>query len=114
MEAPRAGLSIAIRDTASASTGTSRFSRFVVRSGLLGDIRWVDSYYIQGWLATKLESTGQTQAKWRVNPKLAGASGCGGDIGTPSAPGVTLGSGAWGEAGGRELGISHSRLCSAT
>jgi len=61
---------------------TSRFSRFVVRSGLLGEVRWVDSYYIQGWLATKLEDTGQQQASWRVNPKLAGASGCGGDIGT--------------------------------
>jgi predicted dehydrogenase len=61
---------------------TSRFARFIVRSGLLGDVRWVDSYYIQGWLATKLESTGQQQASWRVNPKLAGASGCGGDIGT--------------------------------
>ena len=61
---------------------TSRFSRFIVRSGLLGEVRWVDSYYIQGWLATKLEATGQQQASWRVNPKLAGASGCGGDIGT--------------------------------
>ncbi|MCX8158003.1 MAG: Gfo/Idh/MocA family oxidoreductase [Verrucomicrobiae bacterium] len=61
---------------------TSRFARWVVRSGLLGEIRWVDSYYIQGWLATKLEDTGQQQASWRVNPKLAGASGCGGDIGT--------------------------------
>lgn len=61
---------------------TSRLSRFIVRSGLIGDVRWVDSSYIQGWLATKLEATGQTQASWRVNPKLAGASGCGGDIGT--------------------------------
>ena len=61
---------------------TTRFSRFIVRSGLLGDIRWVDSYYIQGWLATKFEETGNIQATWRVNPKLAGASGCGGDIGT--------------------------------
>jgi predicted dehydrogenase len=61
---------------------TSRFARFIVRSGLLGDVRWVDSSYIQGWLATNLESTGQAQAAWRVNPKLAGASGCGGDIGT--------------------------------
>ena len=61
---------------------TSRFSRAIVRSGLLGEVRWVDSYYIQGWLATKLEDTGQQQASWRVNPKLAGASGCGGDIGT--------------------------------
>ncbi|MCX7887347.1 MAG: Gfo/Idh/MocA family oxidoreductase [Verrucomicrobiae bacterium] len=61
---------------------TTRFSRAIVRSGLLGEIRWVDSYYIQGWLATKLEDTGQQQASWRVNPKFAGASGCGGDIGT--------------------------------
>jgi predicted dehydrogenase len=61
---------------------TTRFSRYIVRAGLLGDIRWVDSYYIQGWLATKLEATGQMQAAWRTNPKLAGGSGCGGDIGT--------------------------------
>ena len=61
---------------------TSRFSRYIVRAGLLGDVRWVDSYYIQGWLATKLEATGQQQAAWRVDPKRAGGSGCGGDIGT--------------------------------
>ena len=61
---------------------TSRLSRYIVRSGLLGAVRWVDSYYIQGWLATKLEATGQQQASWRVDPKRAGASGCGGDIGT--------------------------------
>ena len=61
---------------------TSRLSRYIVQSGLLGEIRWVDSYYIQGWLATKLEATGQQQASWRVDPKRAGGSGCGGDIGT--------------------------------
>ena len=61
---------------------TTRLSRYIVRAGLLGDIRWVDSYYLQGWLATKLEATGQMQAAWRTNPKLAGGSGCGGDIGT--------------------------------
>jgi predicted dehydrogenase len=61
---------------------TSRLSRYIVRSGLLGEIRWVDSYYLQGWLATKLEATGQQQASWRVDPKRAGGSGCGGDIGT--------------------------------
>ena len=49
---------------------------------MLGDVRWVDSYYLQGWLATKLEATGQQQASWRVDPKRAGGSGCGGDIGT--------------------------------
>lgn len=61
---------------------TSRFSRYIVQSGLLGEVRWVDSYYIQGWLASKLEATGQQQAAWRVDPKRAGGSGCGGDIGT--------------------------------
>ncbi len=61
---------------------TSRLSRYIVRAGLLGDIRWVDSYYLQGWLATKVEATGVQQAVWRTNPKMAGGSGCGGDIGT--------------------------------
>jgi predicted dehydrogenase len=61
---------------------TTRLSRYILRGGLLGTIRWVDSYYLQGWLATKLEDTGQQQASWRVDPKLAGGSGCGGDIGT--------------------------------
>ena len=61
---------------------TTRLSRYIVRSGLLGEVRWVDSYYIQGWLATKLEASGQQQAAWRVDPKRAGGSGCGGDIGT--------------------------------
>ncbi len=61
---------------------TSWFSRYIVQSGLIGDVRWVDSSYLQGWLCTKLEDTGQTQASWRTDPKLAGGSGCGGDIGT--------------------------------
>jgi len=61
---------------------TTRLSRYIVQEGLLGEVRWVDSYYLQGWLATKLEATGQIQATWRTNPKLAGRSGCGGDIGT--------------------------------
>ena len=61
---------------------TTRFSRHIVRAGLLGDIRWVDSSYIQGWLATKVEATGNQQASWRTDPKRAGGSGCGGDIGT--------------------------------
>jgi predicted dehydrogenase len=61
---------------------TSRFARYIVRAGLLGEIRWVDSYYLQGWLATRVEATGNLQAVWRTNPRLAGLSGCGGDIGT--------------------------------
>lgn len=61
---------------------TTRLSRFIVRSGLIGEIRWVDAYYIQGWLADRTEDTGLQQAEWRVDPKRAGASCCGGDIGT--------------------------------
>jgi predicted dehydrogenase len=61
---------------------TSRLARYIVRRGLIGDVRWVDSYYIQGWLATKVEDTGSQQASWRVDPARAGGSGCGGDIGT--------------------------------
>ena len=61
---------------------TSRFSRFIVQSGLLGEVRWVDSYYLQGWLASRAEDAGVLQAEWRVDPKRAGASCCGGDIGT--------------------------------
>lgn len=61
---------------------TTRFCRYIARAGLLGEVRWVDAYYLQGWLATKLEDTGQQQASWRVDPKKAGGSGCGGDIGT--------------------------------
>ena len=71
---------------------TSRLSRYIVRSGLLGDIRWVDSYYLQGWLATKVEATGVQQAVWRTNPKMAGGSGCGGD-GSTVGTGVGCGGG---------------------
>jgi len=61
---------------------SARLARHIVRAGLLGDVRWVDSYYLQGWLAEKLEDTGQQQAAWRADPAKAGASNCGGDIGT--------------------------------
>jgi predicted dehydrogenase len=61
---------------------TSRFARFIVRSGLLGEVRWADAYYLQGWLADRTEDTGLMQAEWRVDPQRAGASCCGGDIGT--------------------------------
>jgi len=57
------------------------FSRWIAQDGLLGEIRWVDAYYLQGWLASKLEDSGQMQAAWRTDPARAGASGCGGDIG---------------------------------
>jgi predicted dehydrogenase len=61
---------------------TSYFSRHIVRSGWLGNIRWVDAFYLQGWLAGRTEDQGVQQAVWRVDPKQAGLSCCGGDIGT--------------------------------
>ena len=61
---------------------STRLSRHIVQSGLIGDVRWVDSSYIQGWLAGKTEEAGVQQAEWRTDPKRSGASNCGGDIGT--------------------------------
>ncbi len=57
-------------------------ARELVRDGAIGEVRKVEAWYPQGWLATKLEAEGQKQASWRVDPGKAGASGCGGDIGT--------------------------------
>lgn len=59
-----------------------KLARDMVRKGDLGEIRMVRVQYPQGWLATKLEDTGQMQAAWRTDPKQAGAAGCLGDIGT--------------------------------
>lgn len=59
-----------------------RQARDMVLSGELGEINAVRAFYIQGWLRTKLESSGQKQADWRTDPKRSGAAGCFGDIGT--------------------------------
>jgi predicted dehydrogenase len=57
-------------------------AREMVRRGDVGEVRKVEAWYPQGWLATRTEDEGSKQAGWRVDPKKAGASGCGGDIGT--------------------------------
>lgn len=56
-------------------------ARAMVQEGLLGEIRKIVVEYPQGWLATPLEQTGQKQAAWRTDPKMAGA-GALGDIGS--------------------------------
>ena len=61
---------------------TTQFSRFIVQSGLLGEVLWVDASYIQGWLGNLLEGGASSMPMWRTNPKIAGKSGCGGDIAT--------------------------------
>ena len=56
-------------------------ARELVQSGSLGEIRKVMVEYLQGWLATPLEQSGQKQADWRTDPARAGA-GAMGDIGS--------------------------------
>jgi predicted dehydrogenase len=57
-------------------------ARSLIARGELGAIRKVVVEYPQGWLAQRLEATGQKQATWRTDPARAGAAGCMGDIGT--------------------------------
>jgi predicted dehydrogenase len=59
-----------------------RHARELVKSGALGQLRVVQAEYPQDWLSSDLESTGQKQASWRVDPERAGAGGSLGDIGT--------------------------------
>lgn len=53
----------------------------LVRSGAIGPVRRIFVEYHQGWLATRLEASGQKQADWRTDPRRAGA-GAVGDIGS--------------------------------
>jgi len=57
-------------------------ARELVKAGEIGEVRKIEAWYTQGWLATALEKTGQQQAAWRTDPKRTGISNCGGDIGT--------------------------------
>lgn len=57
-------------------------AREFVRGGEIGEVRKVEAWYPQGWLAGRTEDAGVQQAQWRVDPSKSGASGCGGDIGT--------------------------------
>lgn len=59
-----------------------RQARQMVQSGELGEINAIRAGYVQGWLRTRLEASGQKQASWRTDPKQSGAAGCFGDIGT--------------------------------
>jgi predicted dehydrogenase len=59
-----------------------RQARQMILSGELGEINAIRSFYIQGWLRTRLESGNQKQASWRTDPARSGAAGCFGDIAT--------------------------------
>jgi predicted dehydrogenase len=57
-------------------------ARHLVQTGALGEIRKVVVEYPQGWLANRLELTGQKQAEWRTDPDRVGIAGAIGDLGS--------------------------------
>jgi predicted dehydrogenase len=59
-----------------------RQAREMAAAGELGPIRLVQVEYVQDWLSTPLEKTGQKQAEWRTDPARSGPGGSLGDIGT--------------------------------
>lgn len=56
-----------------------RQAREMVANGELGDIRLVQSEYVQDWLTTDPDNK---QSDWRTDPNRSGAGGATGDIGT--------------------------------
>ena len=59
-----------------------RQAKAMVAAGELGTIRLVHVEYLQDWLATAIEKTGNRQAEWRTDPERSGGAGCLGDIAT--------------------------------
>ena len=59
-----------------------RQAREMVQAGELGPIQLIQVEYVQDWLTTPLEKTGQKQADWRTDPARSGPGGSLGDIGT--------------------------------
>lgn len=59
-----------------------RQAAHLVQTGAIGKARKCFVEYHQGWLATKLEDSGQKQAAWRNDPAQAGGGGAIGDIGS--------------------------------
>ncbi|ASB49360.1 Gfo/Idh/MocA family protein [Alkalitalea saponilacus] len=59
-----------------------RQMRALVEKGLLGEIQRIDAQYYQGWINSIIHGN-ETRIKgvWRLNPEVAGASCCMGDIG---------------------------------
>jgi predicted dehydrogenase len=59
-----------------------RHARDMVANGELGELRKIVVQYSQGWLATRLEASGNKQAEWRTDPARSGIAGAMGDIGS--------------------------------
>ena len=59
-----------------------RQARQMIADGEIGELRLVHVEYPQGWLATRLEDTGERKSAWRTDPDRSGPGGCVADIGT--------------------------------
>lgn len=59
-----------------------RQMREMIALGRIGEIRFINAEYPQGWLAEPLEKSGHTQASWRADPSRSGGSLSLGDVGT--------------------------------
>lgn len=59
-----------------------RQAQKMVQDGRLGKIRLIHVEYLQDWLTTATEHSGNKQAQWRTDPSKSGPAGCLGDIGT--------------------------------
>lgn len=59
-----------------------RQAREMIERGDIGDIRFVNCEYPQGWLAEMLETTGHVQATWRADPERSGGVLSLGDVGS--------------------------------
>ncbi|MGE4424001.1 MAG: Gfo/Idh/MocA family protein [Pseudodesulfovibrio sp.] len=59
-----------------------RQMREMIARGDVGEIRFVNCEYPQGWLAELLEATGHVQASWRADPERGGGTLSLGDVGS--------------------------------
>ncbi|BDQ33843.1 Gfo/Idh/MocA family protein [Pseudodesulfovibrio portus] len=59
-----------------------RQMREMIARGDIGEVRFVNAEYPQGWLAELLEATGHTQASWRADPERSGGTLSLGDVGS--------------------------------
>lgn len=56
-------------------------ARDIVRSGKIGEVRFVNVQYVQGWLARDIEKENK-QAAWRLDPSQSGLANTTADIGS--------------------------------
>ena len=57
-------------------------ARQMIENGEIGEIRFVNAEFPEGWMAAPVENMGDKQAAWRVNPDQSGISNCAGDLGS--------------------------------